>query len=94
MIIDNMKISILFQPRDSGITNIFQENWWYRTEYRKWNWEIEKDTVIQRVKKEELEKLIKHLKTLDSQHKVLICTAIENRKSEMERIEKLILNYE
>lgn len=87
-----MKISVLFQPRDSWITNMFQENWWYRTSYNRWNWDIEKDTVIQRVKKEDLETLIEHLRLIESKHKVLICIALENRKSEMERIENLILN--
>ena len=87
-----MKISVLFQPRDSWITGYLQESWWYRTELKKWNWQIEKNTVIQRVKKEQLDWLIQELQSIWWEHRVLICTSVENRKSELERIESLFFN--
>jgi len=86
-----MKVSIILKPRQSWLFEALND--FYIINYSQWRWEVEFNTMVDRVPFDKLESIYKEFQHVDSDYKLILATSIGSisKKQEMKRIESLFI---
>ena len=84
-----MKISVILKPRQSGIWEALKCSDYWVCNYTQWDFNVLKDTFIDRIPIEETECIYNEFKQSESPYKLILWTSIKKWMEEFKRIENL-----